>query len=122
MLWRVSDIIWLEPIRFGRMGHGRVVTTLGTAVGSWIASDCRARGSILASSTIRKSPIIGIYPAASVLKQVPMSPLYENILYIHMYVYDRVADLGLGMEEAIRDGITHITYIAEAVITRYDIS
>ena len=44
LLSRVSNTILLEPIRFWRMRHCRVVTTNNIVVGDWVASDFKARG------------------------------------------------------------------------------
>ena len=53
LLLLVADTIWLVPIRLRSMGQGQVVRTLSldTEVGNGVASDCGARGSLLASYT-----------------------------------------------------------------------
>ena len=61
LLCRVSDSIRLVPIRFWRMGHGRVVTTRDIVVVVGVASDCGAWILILASNTLSSSLTIFIY-------------------------------------------------------------
>ena len=93
LLCRGSDPLRPEPIRFSRMGHGQNVRTRDTVVGGGVASNFRARGSQMASSTWSNLLIILVFTLLPVQvacfrvrEPVLMFPSYKNDICIYIYI------------------------------------
>ena len=89
-------LVHLVPIRFWWMGHGRIVSTLATAVGGEkMPLRSRVQGSKQRVVTWSNSPMIGIYPAASTRRHVLIF-LHIKMICSYMLSYQLKCQLGTG--------------------------